>query len=312
MIGLAILCTYLAATEPIFLSWTNWQNIVRAQAVVFVLAIGTTLVVLTGGIDLSIASMTAASAMILGLSIEGGWGWVAAVAATVGFGFFLGALNGAMIGFARIPFFVVTLGTLSMYQSFALLTKSGETVSLFDFRSFDPVQNLANGNVGPVPTVFLIIAGLYLAGAFVLRYTAFGRAVYAVGSNPEAARLTGINVVLVLVSVYAISGLTAGLAAMIQAGRLTAASPVADPNLMLAVIAAVLIGGTSFKGGDGGLLGTVVGVLFLGVISNGLSLADVSTFWQGMVSGGILIAAVGLGVLRDHGWMAGVRRRRRS
>ena len=148
----------------------------------------------------------------------------------------------------------------------------------------------------------MLCAGLYLVGAFVLHLTPFGRAVYAVGSNPDAARLTGINVKIVLVAVYAISGLAAGLAAVVQTGRLTAAGPQVDPNLMLAVIAAVLIGGTAFTGGDGGLLGTAIGVLFLGVVQNGLQLSDVSTFWQGTVSGGILILAVGLGVLRDVGW----------
>jgi ribose/xylose/arabinose/galactoside ABC-type transport system permease subunit len=121
-----------------------------------------------------------------------------------------------------------------------------------------------------------------------------------VGSNAEAARLSGISVAIVLVAVYAISGLSAGLGAAVQTGRLTAAAPQADPTLMLTVIAAVLIGGTSLSGGDGGLFGTFLGVLFLGIIRNALQLSDVSTFYQGLVSGGILIAAVGLGVLRQH------------
>src|SRR5439155_1936336 len=149
---------------------------------------------------------------------------------------------------------------------------------------------------------------LYLIGAFVLRYTAFGRAAYAVGANPEAARLTGIEVTGVLIAVYTIAGLTAGFAAIVSTGRLTAAGPQVDPNLMLNVIAAVLIGGTAFTGGDGGLLGTLIGVLFLGLIQNGLQLSSVSTFWQGTVSGVILIVAVGLGLLRDYG----VRRRLRG
>lgn len=302
VLGLLAVCIYLSITESVFLTWDNWQNIFRAQAVVFILAIGMTFVVLTGGIDLSVASMTAGAAMIIGLGIEHGWPWGLASLAGVGVGLGIGFLNGLLIGVARIPFFVVTLGTLSIYQSFALLTTNGETISLFSFQSFNPVKDLVNDNVGPFPIILLIGTTLYLAGAFVLRYTAFGRSVYAVGSNPEAARLTGIKVTLVLVSVYTISGLLAGLAAVVQTGRLTASSPQVDPNLMLTVIAAVLIGGTSFTGGDGGLLGTVIGVLFLGVIQNGLSLSDVTTFWQGMVSGLILISAVGLGVLREHGW----------
>jgi ribose transport system permease protein len=246
--------------------------------------------------------------MILGLAINDGWGaapaLIVAIATAIGIGF----LNGFLIGVTRIPFFVVTLGTLSIYTSFALLTTGGETISLFGVPGFDPIQTLANGSVGPIPNLLLLTGGLYLVGAFVLRYTGYGRAVYAVGSNQEAARLTGINVTAILVSVYTISGLSAGIASMVLVGRLTASGPQVDPNLLLTVIAAVLIGGTAFTGGDGGLLGTVIGVLFLGVIQNGLSISGVSTFWQGTVSGLILIAAVGLGVLREH--RLRVRRRR--
>jgi ribose/xylose/arabinose/galactoside ABC-type transport system permease subunit len=310
LIGLLVVCVYLALTEPVFLTWGNWQNILRSQAVVFTLAVGMTFVVLTGGIDLSIASATAGAAMILGLSVQHGAPWWLACLAGIGFGLVLGFLNGFVIGVLKIPFFVVTLGTLSIYQSFALLTTSGATISLFSFKSFEPVQTLINGNIGPFPTVLLLGAAAYLFGSAVLHLTHFGRSVYAVGSNVEAARLTGIKVTLVLVGVYTIAGLTAGFGAVVQAGRLTAASPQVDPNLMLTVIAAVLIGGTAFTGGDGGLLGTVIGVLFLGVIQNGLQLSNVSTFWQGTVSGLILICAVGLGVLRSYGWRMRIGRER--
>ena len=154
---------------------------------------------------------------------------------------------------------------------------------------------------------------MYLLASFVLHFTSFGRSIYAVGSNIEAARLTGVKVTLVLISVYTISGLSAGLGAVVETGRLTGAGPQVDPNLLLTVIAAVLIGGTAFTGGDGGLLGTAIGGLFLGVIQNGIELSNVSTFWQGAVSGLILIFAVGLGVLRNsrgRAWLASRRRAR--
>ena len=310
LIGIAAIVVYLAVTEPVFLTWDNWQNIIRSQAVVLTLAAGMTFVVLTGGIDLSIASMMVGSAMVVGLAIEHGAPWWLGCLAGIGMGVGFGLANGTMIGLLGIPFFVVTLGTLSIYQSIALLMTNGETISLFAIPEFNTVQTLINGETGPFPNVLLLCAGLYLVGAFVLHLTPFGRSVFAVGSNPDAARLTGINVKVVLVAVYAISGLTAGLAAVVQTGRLTAAGPQVDPNLMLAVIAAVLIGGTAFTGGDGGLLGTAIGVLFLGVVQNGLQLSDVSTFWQGTVSGSILILAVGLGVLRDVGWRSRLRSRR--
>jgi ribose transport system permease protein len=301
-VGLVVVCTYLSISEPVFLTWGNWQNIFSTQAVVAILAVGMTFVILTGGVDLSVASLTAAAAMALGISVEHGLGWAAASLVGLAVGVGLGVANGLLIGIARIPFFVVTLGTLSIYQSFALVTRNGATISLTSFGSFDPVRNLVNDNLGPFPYILLVYLGLYAAGGAVLRYTAFGRSVYAVGSNREAARLTGIHVTAVLIAVYTISGLTAGLGSVAQAGRLSAASPQIDPNLLLTVVAAVLIGGTSFTGGDGGLLPTLVGVLFLGVVQNGLSLSNINTFWQGAISGIVLIAAVGLGVLRHYGW----------
>jgi ribose transport system permease protein len=310
LIGIAVIFVYLTFTQDVFLTWANWQNIIRSQSVVLTLGLGMTFVVLTGGIDLSIASAAAGAGMLLGISIEHGapW-WLAVIVGTcAGLGF--GLINGLVIGMLKIPFFVVTLGTLSIYQSVALLTTNGETVSLFSYARFNEVQKLINGNTGQVPTVLILAGVLYGIGAFVLHFTHFGRSVYAVGSNPEAARLTGISVTGVLVAVYAIAGLSAGLASVVQTGRLTAAGPQVDPNLMLSVIAAVLIGGTAFTGGDGGLLGTVIGVLFLGIVQNGLQLSSVSTFWQGTVSGLILVLAVGIGVLRDRGAIARFRTRR--
>ena len=156
--------------------------------------------------------------------------------------------------------------------------------------------------MGPIPSAPLFVLVVYIIGALILRYTNFGRAVYAVGSNREAARLSGINVTLTTVAVFGICGLTAGMGSVIQTGRLTGATPQVDPNLMLAVIAAVLIGGASFSGGDGSLAGTILGVLFLGLIQNGLTISGVSTFWQGTVSGLVLISAVAIGVVRSRGW----------
>jgi ribose transport system permease protein len=219
VIGLLGVCAYLWITEPVFMTWDNWQNIIRAQSVVAILAIGMTFVVLTGGIDLSVASMTAGSAMILGIAIEHGWGWEQAALVGIATGVVMGFINGFLIGTVKIPFFVVTLGTLSIYQSFALLTTSGETISLFSFPKFLPLADHVNGNWLGLPTLLVVCGALYLLGTFVLRYTRFGRSVYAVGSNPEAARLTGIKVTLVLISVYTIAGLMAGIAAVVMTGR---------------------------------------------------------------------------------------------
>ena len=298
--ALALVCAFLAVTQDVFLTWDNLMNIVKANTVVLVLATGATFVVISAGIDLSAASAATAAGMVLGLTLQARWGVVAALAATILTGIGLGLLNGVMIAQLKISFLVVTLGTLSIYQSFALVVHDGQTVTVFGQPGFGALSDFVNDDVGPFPILLIFDVALVLLAGGVLRYTSFGRALYAVGSNPEAARLNGIDVARILLVTYAIAGFAAGLASVVQVGRLTGASPQADPTLLLTVIAAVLIGGTAFAGGEGGVVGTVVGVLFLGVLQNGLTLSDVSSFWQGTVTGTILIAAVGLGVLRQR------------
>jgi ribose/xylose/arabinose/galactoside ABC-type transport system permease subunit len=269
--------------------------------VIFVLAVGATFVVITGGIDLSTASATTATAMVFALAMKGGWGLPLSLLTAAVFGTAIGVINGVLITYGGISFLVVTLGALSIWASFALVVNNGETASIFSAEGFGPLKDFVNNSIGPVPLLLIFDVVVALVAAGILRYTTFGRALFATGSNQEAARLNGINIKRVLIGVYAMAGLCAALASIVLAGRLTAASATPDPTLLLTVLAAVLIGGTAFTGGEGGIFGTVIGVLFLGVVQNGLTLSDVSTFWQGMVSGGILIVAVGLGVLRDRG-----------
>lgn len=299
IIGLVVVCVYMSFSNSLFLTWGNILNIFRAQSVVFILAIGMTFVILCGMLDLSVASATGFAAMVFGFAIKAGAGPLVAVLLALVAGLILGFINGFLIGFVRISWFVTTLATLSIYASSILVVTNGSTISLFTYPKFKPIQYLANQNIGPVPIILIVIVALYLLSWVVLHRTPFGRAVYAVGSNPEAARLNGINVPLTLMLVYMIAGLTCGIGAIQQVGRLTAAVPTTDPNQMLAVIAAVLIGGMSLRGGEGGLLGTFLGALFLGVIQNGLTLQGISAFWQGTVTGLILIFAAALAVMRE-------------
>jgi ribose transport system permease protein len=298
LVALLVVCAYLSLTQDVFLTWDNLMNIVKSNSVVFVLAIGATFVIISAGIDLSAASAATAAGMVLGLTLDAGWNIVLVLTATVLFGLLLGLLNGVMIAQLHIPFLVVTLGTLSIYQSFALIVNDGQTISVFGQPGFATLGHFVNDELGPFPVLLLFDLVLLLVAAGVLRFTGFGRALFAVGSNREAARLNGIAVGRVVLFTYAIAGIAAGIAAVVQVGRLTGASAQADPTLLLTVIAAVLIGGTAYTGGEGGVLGTLVGVVFLGVVQNGLTLSDVSSFWQGTVSGVILIGAVGLDVLR--------------
>jgi len=302
LVALVLVCVYLSLTQDVFLTWGNLTNIAKSNTVVFVLAIGATFVVISAGIDLSIASSATAAGMILGLTLDANWSIVLALAATMLFGVFLGLVNGLLITKLGISFLVVTLGTLSIYQSLALVVNDGQTITVFGKPGFSVLSDFVNSEIGPFPILVIFDLVVALIAGGVLRYTGFGRALFAVGSNPEAARLNGIDVGRVLLITYAIAGLTAALASAVQVGRLTGASPQADPTLLLTVVAAVLIGGTAYTGGDGGVLGTVFGVLFLGVVQNGLTLSDVSSFWHGTVSGAILIVAVGLGLGRHRGW----------
>lgn len=299
LLGVAI---YLTITQDSFLTWDNMKNIIGANSVILVLALGATLVVITAGIDLSTASLMTACSMVLAISFKSGWALVPAVVVALAFGSAAGFLNGALIAKAKISFLAVTLGALSIWQSFSLVVQEGQTVSIFSEKSFDPIHELVTNDIGPIPLLLIFDGILVLLFGGLLRYTTFGRSLFAIGSNEEAARLSGINVATVLIGVYTIAGLAAGLASMVSVGRLTAGSPTPDPNLLLTVLAAVLIGGTSFTGGVGGIFGTVIGVVFLGVVQNGMTLSNISSFWQGIVSGSILIIAVGLGVVRDRGW----------
>jgi ribose/xylose/arabinose/galactoside ABC-type transport system permease subunit len=307
LVSLVIVGIFLTLTQPVFLTWPNLMNIVKSNSVVFVLALGATYVVISGGVDLSVASATAATAMIFGLILLTGVPAPVAIGAALIFGALLGAINGIAISYLKISFFVVTLGTLSMFQSFSLIINDGTSVSVFASPGFKPLNTFVNGSIGPFPIILIFDLILLLIAGGILRYTAFGRALYAIGANAEAARLNGIDVKRVILFVFVIAGLMAGLGSIVQVGRLTSASADVDPTLLMTVLAAVLIGGTAFTGGEGGVFGTMIGVLFLGVIQNGLTLSGVSSFWQGMVSGGILILAVWLGGLRQL-----LRRKRQS
>ncbi|RBM15525.1 ABC transporter permease [Streptomyces sp. PT12] len=308
-IALAVLLLVASVTMPSFPTWDNLMNIVGSNSVVLALAIGVTFVIIAGGIDLSFVGVTATSGMVLGLLLGAGLPLVVCLAAGLAGGVLLGLVNGLLIARAGISFLVVTLGMSSIATSLALVLNDGATVNVFEEPAFEPLRTFATDDVGPVPILLLFDVLLVLLAAGVLNYTRFGRALYAVGSNAEAARLNGVDVRRTTVWVYVLAGLTAGVAAAIQVGRLTGASPQTDPSLLNGVLAAVLIGGASFTGGKGGVAGTVLGVLFLGVVQNTMTLTDVSSFWRQAVNGALLILAVGIGVARSS---AGPRRRRRK
>ncbi|MEX4005856.1 ABC transporter permease subunit [Neoaquamicrobium sediminum] len=289
--ALILLAVIFQVINPRFMTETNLLIVLQQSSINIVLAAGMTFVILTGGIDLSVGSILAASAMIaviVSLMPEIGMlGVPAAILAGLAFGM----MNGVLIAYLKLPPFIVTLGSLTAVRGVARLLGNDTTV----FNSDLPFAFLGNGTFLGVPWLVIIALLVVVISWFVLRRTVLGTWIYAVGGNAEAARLTGIKVPLVLLFVYGVSGLLAGLGGALSAARLYAANGLQlGQSYELDAIAAVILGGTSFVGGVGSIWGTLIGGLIIAVLSNGLILAGVSDIWQYIIKGLVIIVAVAL------------------
>ena len=287
-IGLVLLCAGLWILTPHFLTLSNLVNIVEQTSINAIVAAGMTFVILSGGIDLSVGSMVALTGVVLGTALQGGQMLPVALILAAAAGIACGLANGALISFGRLPPFIVTLGMMSIARGAALLFTEGRPVSGFD-ASF---RSIAIGRVGVVPAPVIVMAVVYAAAYFVLARTRFGRYVYAIGGNEEAARLSGVAVRFHKTMIYGVSGLMSALAAVLLTARLNSAQPIAGINYELDAIAATVIGGTSLMGGEGTLGGTLIGALIMGVLRNGLNLLGVSSFLQQIVIGAVIVFAV--------------------
>ena len=296
---IGIFAFFSASRTNEFLTSANLENLLESVSILWVVSMGMTFVVLTGGIDLSVGSLLALSGLVLAKLVNAvGIPPMLAVVLTVVIGALIGgAVNGMLIGRAGLSFFVVTLGTLSLYQGIVNIWSGTKP----EYISSSLIDGIGFGKGLGIATPIWIMIGAYGVGAAVLRWTYFGRDVYAVGGNAEAARMSGISVTKTLVAVYATAGACAALAGVIQAGRLGASSPLVGADIPLSAAAGVLLGGTSFTGGVGGVTGTAVGVLFIGTLQNGLAIAGVSSFWQQVVTGSILILAVAIDRVQQGG-----------
>lgn len=296
--ALIVLVAYLTATQPFFLTRANIYNILSGNSDLMLISVGLTFVVLSAGFDLSVGAMAAAAGLAVYESFQAGLpSGVAVIVALVLGAVVGGGVNGVLIGKFKLNFFVVTLGMMSLVSGAVEVITNGETETIGNTGFF---YSIGNGSLLGVPVPIWISLAVLVLAALVLNHTPFGRAVYAVGGNAEAARLAGINVTLVLILVYAIAGLGAALAGVVDASRLASAAPSSGSALTLTAAAAVLLGGTSFFGGIGGVAGTLVGFLLISVLQNGLGLMGVSAFWQGVVTGSVLIAAVALDRLQTR------------
>jgi ribose transport system permease protein len=287
---LAALIAFFSISQSRFFTTENFWNVLDGSSVLLIVSVGLTFTMLVGGFDLSIGGVLALSGVILWLLIDHGVpSWLAIIVVVLS-GVAFGALaTGFPIAVLDVSFFVVTLGVLVATRGLASVIANGEVKGLYEDET---LRRLGTASVGNVTLPVFIALGVLLLAVLVTRYTGYGRRVYAVGGNSEAARLAGINVAAVRLSTYAISAGLAALAGAIEAGRLAAASPVADQGIEFSAAAAALLGGTSFVGGIGTMIGTFLGVLFLGILQNGLIIASISVYWQGVITGAVLFASV--------------------
>ncbi len=284
------LCVVAALLSPAFLNPTNLLNVLRQVALYGIVSVGMTFVILTKGIDLSVGSILGVCAVSTALLLTAGWSpWLAVVIVLL-IGAGLGAVNGIGVAVGRVPPFIMTLGMMVMARGLALTLANGQPIGLKDAAA--SFAWLGRGAVLGVPVPVWIFAVVAAVAIFVLRYTPFGRQIYAVGSNEEAAHLSGISVNQVNFHVYVISGFLAALTALIFVSRLTVGEPTAGTGIELEAIAITVIGGTSLFGGEGGIFGTIIGAAILAVLANIMNLVGISPFTQQIVKGAIIVGAV--------------------
>ena len=314
-IGLVLLFMILgmSMTSPAFLSTNNILNILLQVSVICVISVGMTYVILTGGIDLSVGSIVALSAVCLGIFTHKGMAWLGenpsdwavlaivllAILGAILVGALCGYINGFVIVYGKVTPFITTLGMMGIARGLALTLSSGKTIYNFP----EALRFFGNGRIAltedfgiPIPVIIALI--IVLSSFYVLTQTVFGRQIYALGGNREAVRLSGINVNKLEIKTYVINGALAAVGAVILVGRLNAAQPIAGTGYELDAIAATVIGGTSLMGGVGSVISTSIGALIMGVLQNGLTLLNVTSYLQRLIIGLVIILAVFLDQLR--------------
>lgn len=290
LIGLFLLVIVITVLNPSFLSVNNLLNVLRQVSISALIAFGMTFVILTGGIDLSVGSTLALTGAVAASLLAGGTDPFIAMGLALILGLVLGAVNGVIITKGKVAPFIATLATMTIYRGLTLVYTEGRPVSgLGDSLAF---QLFGKGYFFgiPVPVITMVVSFAILY--FILHKTTFGRRVYAVGGNEEAAKLSGISPDRVKIAVYAITGFLAAMSALILTSRLNSAQPTAGESYELDAIAAVVLGGTSLTGGKGWIFGTLVGALIIGVLNNGMNLIGVSSFFQQVVKGVVILLAV--------------------
>lgn len=288
VISFFLLIVMLSLLSDRFLRPSNLVNVLRQASINGIVSVGMTLVILTGGIDLSVGSVLALSAVVSADLMKQGMAVPYAVLVALLIGASLGTINGLIITRGRIPPFIATLGMLTVARGLTLMYTQGQPVTKLPAA----FRFIGAGVVGPLPMPIIVAGVIFIAGYIMLTRTRIGEYIYILGDNPVAARLAGVPTNRMAVFVYAVSGLCAALAGLVLIARLDSAQPIIGQGYEFDAIAAVVVGGTSFSGGEGSLAGTLLGVLFIETLNNGLNLLNVSSLWEGVVKGVVIAMAL--------------------
>ena len=292
LIGLIVFSVIVAFINSRFMTTSNILNILRQTSINAVIATGMTFVILTGGIDLSVGSILGFSGAVAAMMLASGVDSIIAIPVALIVGLVVGALNGVLISKGKLQPFIVTLATMTMLRGATLVFTDGKPIGTGFEANSKLFAWFGNGYVLGIPVPIIVIIVTFLVALFVLTQTKIGRYVYALGGNEEATKLSGISTDKVKIFVYAISGMMAALAGIIITSRLSSAQPTAGSGYELDAIAAVVLGGTSLAGGTGTIVGTMIGALIIGVLNNALNLMDVSSYFQMLAKGSVILLAV--------------------
>lgn len=292
LIGLVLLIAVVSIMSPSFLSTKNIFNILRQTSVNAIIAAGMTFVILTGGIDLSVGSILAISGAVCASLLASGQSIIVGIIAALLVGALVGFLNGFIIAKGKLQPFIATLATMTVLRGLTLVFTDGKPITLGSGKLAVDFGQIGGGMILGIPTPAIIMLAVFLVCAYILNQTKMGRYTYALGSNEEATKLSGLNTDKIKVWVYTISGILASIAGIIITSRLFSAQPTAGNGYELDAIAAVVLGGTKLAGGKGKISGTIIGALIIGVLSNALNILDVSSYYQMMVKGIVILIAV--------------------
>jgi ribose transport system permease protein len=293
---LVVLCIIVSFLTPVFFSQRNIMNTLRQVSLTAICGFGLTMVILVGEIDLSVGSQQAIAGISSIYILNATHSIPLAIAAALGCGVIVGAINGILVTKAKINSLIATLGTMAIWRGVAMVVTGAVSIQ----SGVDGFQRLATGFIGFIPNAVIIATVLYIIIYYVLNHTTFGRKIYAIGGNKEASRLAGLPVDRIKFLVYIASGVLTMLSGVLLASRMASAQPSAGTGFEMVVVASVILGGVSLTGGIGTIAGALIGMIILGVLQNGLTLLDVSSFWQDITRGMVIILAVFVDGLRKE------------